>query len=80
MEKNQKNVKALKSGGLRLFLMNKLKKYDTASVAESVQRTLHLSVTRSFDLRTMVVLSRPMKAKKYKWFKDSVNTWLRKLN
>lgn len=78
MAKNQA-VRNIKSGGLRLFLLNKLKKYGTASVAEAVQRTLRVPVTRSFDLRTMIVLTRPMRKKKYEQFKEGVNARLGRL-
>lgn len=73
-------INKLKSKGVRLFLFNKLKKYSASSVAESVQRTLHLFVTKSFDIRTMTILSKPMKKKHYEHFKEGVNAWLNKIN
>ena len=72
MEKIQ-NIKKIKSGGLRMFLMNKIKKFGTRKVALAVQSALHLFRTGSFDIRTMVMLTKPMKKLSYENFKTVVN-------
>ena len=72
MEKIQA-VKKLKSNGLRMFLMNKIKKYGTRDVALAVQFALRLFRTGAFDLRTMTMLSKPMRKKNYDDFKRVVS-------
>lgn len=77
MEKIQA-VKQLKAKGLKMFLMNKLKKYSQRQVALAVQSALHLFRTGAFDLRTMTILSRPMKKQAYENLKYSVTEHLNK--
>ncbi len=77
MEKIQA-IKKLKTNGLRMFLMNKIKKYGTRNVALAVQSALHLFRTGAFDLRTMTILSRPMKKQAYENLKYSVTEHLNK--
>lgn len=77
MEKIQA-VKKLKAKGLKMFLMNKIKKYGTRNVALAVQSALHLFRTGAFDLRTMTILSRQMKKQAYENLKLSVTEHLNK--
>lgn len=56
-----------------MFLLNKLKKFGTREVALAVQSVLRLFRTGSFDIRTLTMLSRPMRKKNYDDFKRLVS-------
>lgn len=72
----RKIIKNLKHSGLRLFLMNKEKRFGGRAVALAVQRALRLPKTGTFDLRTVTVLSRPMTKRKYGQLKEAVTAIL----
>lgn len=73
-----KNIKRLKSPGLRMYLLNKIKKHGIRNVALAVQNAFHLSRTGSFDIRTLTILMKPMKKKTYEAFKTLVTQILNK--
>lgn len=70
------SIKKIRSGGLRFFLMNKIKKHGVRVTATAVQSAMHLSRTGSFDLRTMTALMKPMRRRVYERFKESVSGFL----
>lgn len=76
MEIQKKNVRHLAHSGLRLFLMNKIKKHGVQRTALAVQRALHLPSTGAFDLRTLTMLSKGWRRRAYERFKSAVTMHL----